>query len=103
VRPISCAGDTDDLAPNQMLEINIWVCDDKIQRADIEFIRDTVKRIPSPDNIAKHIWSTAVDRHIDIRPRLQAFRIEPRVYLQDAVYADIKLSGYSAYGITLFD
>ena len=96
-------GDTDDLALDQTLEIDVWVCRDKIRRTDIEFICDTVKRIPSPDNITACVFSAAVAWNIDIRPRLQAFGINFRVYPQDAFYADTKLAGYFAYGITRLD
>lgn len=97
------AGDTDNLAPSQMLKINIWICRDEIQRADIESIHDSVKRIPRPDSVAERIWTTTIDWYEDKCPRHQTSRIDPWVYLQDAFFADIEFSGYSAYSITLFD
>ena len=103
MRPISRVGDTNDLAPYQMLKIDIGVCLDKRQRADIKFVCDAVKRITRPDSIPTRITLTTVDRYVDICPRLQAFRIDLWVYLQDAFNADIEFSGYSAYGITPFD
>lgn len=96
-------GDTNDLAPNQTLKVNIGICRNKIRRTDIEFICDTVKRIPCPDHIAACVSLTTVDRHIDICPRLQASRIDPGIVLQDTINADMEFSGYSAYRITLPD
>lgn len=103
MQPILCVGDTNDLAPNQTTEINIGICQDKRRGADIESIRDSIKRIPRPDSIAEHISPTTVDRNVDICSRLKASRIEPWVSLQDAFNADIKFPGYSAYGITSFN
>ena len=79
-----------------MLKVDIWVCLGKCRRADIEFIRDPVKRITRPDSIAIRIFLTAVDRHVEIRPCLQTSRIDPWIVLQDAFNADIEFSGYSA-------
>ena len=92
---------TDDLALNQTIKINVWICCDNIPRADIKSVRDSVKSIPRPDNISKRIWPTTVDWYVDHCPFYQAFRIDFRVYLQDAIFTDIKFSGYSAYSIML--
>jgi len=58
-----------------MLKINIRICCDKSGWADIEFICDLIQCITGSDGISARIFSAAVDRHIDIRPGLQASRI----------------------------
>jgi hypothetical protein len=90
MRPILRVGNTYDLANNQISKINIWVCRNKRQRADTEFIRNSVKRIPRSDGIATRVFLTTVNRHTDTSPRPQASWIEPWISLQNAFSADIK-------------
>ena len=96
-------GDTDDLAMDQMFEINIGIRRGNRRRADIQFVCNSVECIARHDGIAPCVFSAAVDRHIDIRPRLQAFWIHPRVYIYNAFNADTEVPCNSAYRVTSFD
>lgn len=70
MQPILYVGDTDDLAPNQMFEINIGICRNESRRADAELIGDAVQCIPRPDRIAAHVFPTTVDGNADTGPHL---------------------------------
>lgn len=86
-----------------MLEVNIWICCDKRRRADIKFIRDPTKCITCSGSIATCISCAAVDWDVNAQPYLQTLGINPWVIQQDAFNADMKFSGYAAYGVTFLD
>lgn len=81
MQPLLSIGDANDLAVNQIMEIYIGICLNKSRRADIEFVRDSVKRIPCPDSIATRIFPATVDWNVEICPRPQASWIDLRIVL----------------------